>query len=75
MVHKIAVGALAGSPVKLSVATTGVAGPESEDEIPPGTACFAWAFSGQTIALSARTYRFLVIVRPPVRRERSAAKC
>ncbi|MBA2650970.1 MAG: nicotinamide-nucleotide amidohydrolase family protein [Tatlockia sp.] len=30
--------------VNLGIATTGIIGPESMDDIPPGTICFAWAF-------------------------------
>ncbi|UQY35474.1 CinA family protein [Pseudomonas fulva] len=40
----MASGALNGSPANVAVATTGVAGPEPQGEIAPGTLCFAWAF-------------------------------
>lgn len=56
--HEMAAGALIDSPVKVSIATTGVAGPDAEDDIPPGTVCFAWAFAGQPIVMFTRTHRF-----------------
>lgn len=37
-------GALKNSPANVAVATTGLAGPTSKDEIPNGTICFAWGF-------------------------------
>lgn len=40
----MALGALQRSVSSVAVATTGVAGPEPMDDIPPGTVCFAWAF-------------------------------
>ncbi|MDQ7985992.1 CinA family protein [Pseudomonas sp. G34] len=44
VVRAMASGALNGSPANVAVATTGVAGPEPQGEIAPGTLCFAWAF-------------------------------
>jgi len=57
--REMAVGALRDSEANVSVATTGVAGPEPMDDIAPGTVCFAWAFSiqGKT-ALFSHTHRF-----------------
>lgn len=40
----MASGALNGSPANVAVATTGVAGPDPQGQIPAGTLCFAWAF-------------------------------
>ncbi len=40
----MAKGALDGSPANVAVATTGVAGPDPQGDIPAGTLCFAWAF-------------------------------
>ncbi|GGJ92106.1 CinA family protein [Pseudomonas matsuisoli] len=40
----MAEGALKDSPADIAVATTGVAGPEPMDDIPPGTVCIAWGF-------------------------------
>lgn len=40
----MASGALQGSPANVAVATTGVAGPDAQGDIAPGTVCFAWAF-------------------------------
>lgn len=57
--REMARGALHDSEANVAVATTGVAGPEPMDDIPPGTVCFAWAFGikGKTIVFS-RTERF-----------------
>lgn len=43
----MALGALQRSRSSVAVATTGVAGPEPMDGIPPGTVCFAWAYQSQ----------------------------
>ena len=43
--REMALGALQDSTANAAIATTGIAGPESMDGIPPGTVCFAWAFS------------------------------
>lgn len=53
-------GALEGSPANVAVATTGVAGPEPQGEIPAGTLCFAWAFRQPdgTIRLFSSTEHF-----------------
>nr|WP_288466455.1 CinA family protein [uncultured Pseudomonas sp.] len=40
----MAKGALDGSTANVAVATTGVAGPDPQGDIPAGTLCFAWAF-------------------------------
>jgi nicotinamide-nucleotide amidase len=45
--REMASGALHDSEANVAVATTGVAGPEPMDDIPPGTVCFAWAFATQ----------------------------
>jgi nicotinamide-nucleotide amidase len=45
--REMAVGALLDSEANVAVATTGVAGPEPMDDIPPGTVCFSWAFTYQ----------------------------
>lgn len=52
-------GALRNSRANAAVANTGVAGPGSEDGIPPGTVCFAWGFEhkGTTVVFS-ETQRF-----------------
>ncbi|UUD65021.1 CinA family protein [Pseudomonas seleniipraecipitans] len=46
--REMASGALNGSPANVAVATTGVAGPDGQDDIPPGTLCFAWAFRSES---------------------------
>lgn len=43
--REMAQGALRDSPAQVAVATTGLLGPDSIDGIPPGTVCFAWAFT------------------------------
>jgi PncC family amidohydrolase len=47
-------GALRNSGANVAVANTGIAGPDSEDGIPVGTLCFAWAFEhhGTTVVFS-----------------------
>ena len=42
--REMATGALLDSEANVAVATTGVAGPDPMDDIPPGTVCFSWAF-------------------------------
>jgi nicotinamide-nucleotide amidase len=42
--REMAEGALHNSRANLAIATTGVAGPDDQGEIPAGTVCFAWAF-------------------------------
>ena len=42
--QEMAEGALKDSTANVSVATTGILGPEDIDDIPAGTVCFAWAF-------------------------------
>ncbi|MCQ9616476.1 CinA family protein [Paenalcaligenes niemegkensis] len=44
---EMAMGALAHSPATLAISNTGVAD-DTDDVIPAGTQCFAWAFRGQT---------------------------
>ncbi len=57
--REMALGALRDSEANVAVATTGVAGPDPMDDIPPGTVCFAWAFGvGGKAALFSRTERF-----------------
>lgn len=57
--REMALGALTDSPASVAIATTGVAGPEAEGDIPPGTLCFAWAFADlPTPAVFSRTERF-----------------
>jgi PncC family amidohydrolase len=47
-------GALRNSGANVAVANTGIAGPASEDGIPVGTLCLAWAFEhhGTTVVFS-----------------------
>ena len=56
--QEMAVGALKDSPATVAVATTGVAGPDPQGDIAPGTLCFAWAFAGEPIAVFTRTLHF-----------------
>jgi PncC family amidohydrolase len=42
--REMAIGALNDSTANVAVATTGVAGPEPMDGIPPGIVCVAWAY-------------------------------
>ncbi|MDF0729524.1 CinA family protein [Pseudomonas entomophila] len=55
---EMALGALRDSGANVVIATTGVAGPDSESGVPPGTLCFAWAFAGEPGAVFTRTQRF-----------------
>ncbi|WP_449432702.1 CinA family protein [Pseudomonas putida] len=55
---EMALGALKDSNANVAVATTGVAGPESEGGVLPGTMCFAWAFAGEPLAVFTRRQRF-----------------
>ena len=43
--REMALGAIARSRANMAIANTGVAD-STDDEIPPGTQCFAWAFQG-----------------------------
>lgn len=55
--REMALGALARSPAQVSVAVTGIAGPDGgTPDKPVGTVCFAWASAGGEL-LSAR-HRF-----------------
>lgn len=54
----MALGALKESDATVAIASTGVAGPEPQDGIAPGTVCFAWAFAGEPLAVFTRTQRF-----------------
>lgn len=45
--REMAIGALRDSTANVSVATTGILGPEDVDGIPAGTICFAWAFQSE----------------------------
>lgn len=52
-------GALRDSHANVAIATTGVAGPEPMDGIPPGTVCLAWGFQqGGELSLFSRTEYF-----------------
>ena len=52
-------GALRNSHATAAVANTGIAGPEPEDGIPPGTICFAWGFEHEgTTRVFSETRRF-----------------
>lgn len=56
---EMAVGALRESPANVAVASTGLAGKEGKDGIPPGTLCFAWAFlRGDEERVVTETRRF-----------------
>lgn len=55
---EMAIGALKDSTANVAIATTGVAGPEPEAGVAPGTLCFAWAFAGEPFAVFTRTQRF-----------------
>lgn len=59
--REMALGALKGSCANVAVANTGVADPP-DDETPPGTQCFAWAFRFRAhtpAALFSETRRFV----------------
>lgn len=52
-------GALHESPASVSVSTTGIAGPEPMDGIPPGTVCFGWGFKTSVgVILYSETQHF-----------------
>jgi nicotinamide-nucleotide amidase len=52
-------GALKDSRANVVVATTGVAGPEPMDDIPPGTVCFGWGFkTNHDLAVYSETKHF-----------------
>ncbi|WP_434519716.1 CinA family protein [Pseudomonas sp. NFX1] len=55
---EMALGALKDSDATVAIASTGVAGPEPQDGIAPGTVCFAWAFAGEPHAVFTRRQRF-----------------
>lgn len=55
---EMALGALKDSDATVAIAATGVAGPEPQGGVPPGTLCFAWAFAGEPMAVFTRTQRF-----------------
>lgn len=55
---EMARGALRDSQANVAIATTGIAGPEGEGSIQPGTLCFAWAFAGEPLATFTRSQRF-----------------
>lgn len=42
--REMAAGALRNSDATIAIANTGIAGPEPQDGIVPGTVCFAWVF-------------------------------
>lgn len=57
--REMVAGALRDSPASVAIATTGVAGPDPQGDIAPGTVCFAWGFAGPGApALFSRTERF-----------------
>lgn len=57
--QEMALGALHDANANVSVATTGILGPDDMDGIPAGTVCFAWAFDVQgQRALFSRQERF-----------------
>lgn len=62
--REMAVGALKRSNANVAIADTGVADNSTDDDVPSGTQCFAWAFnllpgSGENnIALFSETRRF-----------------
>lgn len=56
--REMASGALKDSHATVAIATTGVAGPEPEGSVPPGTLCFAWAFAGEPPTVFTETKRF-----------------
>lgn len=49
--REMALGALDGSPANVAISSTGVAGPEAQGAIAPGTLCFCWAFRTQAGAI------------------------
>ncbi|WP_263139805.1 CinA family protein [Pseudomonas sp. RIT-PI-AD] len=56
---EMAVGALHDSDANLVIANTGIAGPEGQDGIPPGTLWFAWGFrNGERLHVFTRKERF-----------------
>lgn len=55
---EMALGALKDSDATVAIASTGVAGPQPQDGIAPGTVCFAWAFAGEPLAVFTRSQRF-----------------
>ncbi|MGO2879037.1 MAG: CinA family protein [Halomonas sp.] len=57
--REMALGALNNNDATITVANTGIAGPEPHDDIPVGTVCFAWAFlHEQKIYMITETRRF-----------------
>ncbi|KTD22869.1 putative 17.2kDa protein, CinA-related competence damage protein [Legionella lansingensis] len=52
-------GALHNSEANVVIATTGIAGPDSINGIPPGTICFGWGFDlGKKLVIYSETKRF-----------------
>lgn len=49
--REMALGALNKSEANVAIASTGIAGSQPMDGIPPGTICFAWAFKQSTAAI------------------------
>lgn len=73
---EMALGALKDSDATVAIASTGVAGPQPQDGIAPGTVCFAWAFAGEPLAVFTRSQRFFWRARgcnPPGRAVRVVA--
>ncbi len=63
--HAMALGALAASHADLSIAITGIAGPDGgTSEKPVGTVCFAWGFQGE---ISTRRMQFPASERAKIR--------
>src|SRR5690606_24334352 len=56
--REMAEGALLDSTANAAIATTGVAGPEPMDGIPPGTVCFAWGFQRHALRIFTQTRHF-----------------
>lgn len=57
--REMALGALNNNDANVTVANTGIAGPEPQDGIPVGTVCFAWAFRhDQKVYMITETRRF-----------------
>ncbi|WP_446532484.1 CinA family protein [Pseudomonas bharatica] len=62
---------LRDSQANVAIATTGIAGPEGEGSIQPGTLCFAWAFAGEPLA----TFTVASVFSASVPRSCARARC
>jgi nicotinamide-nucleotide amidase len=57
--REMAEGALRLSRANVALADTGLAGPDGDGAIPPGTLCFAWSFQhGERVATFSETRKF-----------------